>query len=323
MKMVLKIVIGVLAVLILVLLFGPREPDDGDLSFSPDSIGADVDEYLIWAETPFNDITEGVEKQVIWANPETREKTDLALVYVHGFSATAQEIRPVPDRVAEALGANLYFTRLTGHGRDGDALAAASVLDWRNDLAEAMEIGRRIGERVVLIGTSSGGTMATLAADDPRMNADLAGVILVSPNFKVANPAAALLTLPFARQWVPIVAGAERSWEGYNDDHRRYWTQRYPTVATLPMAASVRAANAVAFAAIEEPVLMIFSEDDTVIDHSRTVEVAGEWGGEVTLVRVDPTELDDPDAHVIAGDILSPSQTDGVVATMVAWLERL
>lgn len=322
MKMFAKILIGFLAVIIFTLLFGPREPTDGDLTFTPEAVGEDIEEYLTWVEAPFTDITPGVEKQVIWADPTTRARTPISIVYVHGFSATAQEIRPVPDRVAAELGANLFYTRLSGHGRTGDAMAEPAVVDWLDDVAEAMEIGRRIGDRVILMGTSTGATMATIAAVDTRMNEGLAGMIMVSPNFKVAAAGAGILDLPFARYFGPVVAGAERSFEPHNADHGLFWTTKYPTTSLLPMAASVRAANGVTFRAIEQPVLMVFSEDDRVVDHTRTAEIAEEWGGETTIIRINPSALDDPYAHVIAGDIMSPAQTDGVVRVIADWLEQ-
>jgi hypothetical protein len=79
----------------------------------------------------------------------------VAIVYVHGFSASKAEVRPLPDRVAAALHANLFFTRLTGHGQDGTAMAKGSINAWVNNHAEAIAIDRAIGERVVVIGTST------------------------------------------------------------------------------------------------------------------------------------------------------------------------
>ncbi|MDD4273595.1 MAG: hypothetical protein PHG14_07705 [Desulfobacter postgatei] len=38
-------------------------------------------------------------------------------VYIHGFSATRKETAPLSDLVAKTLNANLFYTRLSGHGR--------------------------------------------------------------------------------------------------------------------------------------------------------------------------------------------------------------
>jgi hypothetical protein len=67
----------------------------------------------------------------------------------------------------ESLGANLYFARLKGHGRSGDAMLEGSVQGWIDDFAEAVAIGRRLGERVVIMATSTGASLATSAAAGP------------------------------------------------------------------------------------------------------------------------------------------------------------
>ncbi|WP_316014015.1 alpha/beta hydrolase [Roseobacter sp. HKCCA0434] len=305
------------------LLLGPREPVDGPRLFDEAALTEDLDTYLAAREGRFDDIVPGVEKRIVWAG-EPGAQTTLAIVYIHGFSATSQEIRPVPDEVAEALGANLYYTRLAGHGRGAAGMEDGSVPAWRDDYAEAIAIGRRLGERVIVMGVSTGGTVAALGLFDREVaQEEIAGAVMISPNFKVANPAAGLLTLPFARAWVPMVAGEERSFEAANEDHARYWTTTYSTRALLPMAASVQAAGALPFGETRVPALFLFSDDDTVVDHSVTREVAEAWGGPVTIENPELGEGDDPNAHVIAGDILSPGQTDWAVDTIVAWIATL
>ncbi|KZL20096.1 hypothetical protein PsAD2_01582 [Pseudovibrio axinellae] len=60
--------------------------------------------------------------------------------------------------------ANLYYTRLTGHDRTGEALAEATLYDRINDLAEAVEIGRQIGEKIIIVSTSTGATLSAWLA---------------------------------------------------------------------------------------------------------------------------------------------------------------
>ncbi|SOH95417.1 Esterase/lipase [Monaibacterium marinum] len=313
----------VLAILVTgFLLFAPREPVEGPITFSSSDLGDDIDLYLAASEAQFDDITPGTQKRIQWAG-DVGARTTYSIVYIHGFSATSEEIRPVPDNVAQALGANLYYTRLTGHGRGGDAMAEATVPAWINDYAEAIAIGARLGERVIVMTTSTGGTIAALGAFDARIEQDLAGIIFVSPNFQVANPSAAILTLPLVRYWGPTVAGAERSFEAANPEHERFWTTRYPTLALLPMAASVQAAGLMPFSETTVPALFMFSDDDQVIDHSVTREVAAEWGGPVEIINPELSVDADPYAHVIAGDIVSPGMTAPVQQAMIRWIATL
>ncbi len=305
-----------------VLVLGPREPVDTRIDFDPAAIGDDIDAYLARREARFDDITPGVQKRVVWAG-EKGARTHWAVVYLHGYSATSEEIRPVPDRVAAVLGANLFYTRLAGHGRPGEALGRVTAGDWIEDLAEAMEIGRRLGEKVLILSTSTGGTLATVAAADPQLSQGLAGIVFISPNFKVADPAAALLSLPFVRIWGPWVAGAEQSWEPRNEGQARYWTTRYPTVALVPMQALVDYVAGIDKSRLTVPALFIYSPEDKVVSPAATEAVARAWGGPKRIEKRHMGPGDDPMSHVIAGDIMSPGQTAETVAIILDWVRGL
>ena len=319
MKMLGAILAGLAVLIALIWVFGPREPVDGPVAFDAADIGEDIDAYLYQRERNVPGLKRGAQKHVLWHDPVSKARTPLSVVYIHGFSASLHEIRPVPDAVAAALGANLYFTRLTGHGQDGAALARASAADWRGDVAEALEIGRRIGEKVIVIATSAGGSLATLAALDPEDGRDLAGIVFVSPNFRLKHGSAWTLTAPFARQVVPMLVGAERGFAPANADHGQWWTPRYPTTALMPMAALAKAAREAEVEAATVPALFLFSDADRVVDAAETRAVAARWGGPVSLWPVEPELGDDPEAHVIAGDILSPGLTEAAIAQILEW----
>ncbi|CAN0582233.1 unnamed protein product, partial [Ectocarpus sp. 12 AP-2014] len=182
-KIVLFLLLGLFAGGALFWALAPREPVALRADFEPRRFGEGVQVYFESVESAFDDITPGVEKRVVWADGFYERRTPVSVVYIHGFTATSEEIRPVPDRVAGALGANLFFTRLAGHGRPGDALRDVTAVDWVADTAEALAAGRAVGDKVVIIATSTGGTLAALAALEPEMFKDVAALILVSPNF--------------------------------------------------------------------------------------------------------------------------------------------
>ncbi len=321
MKFLIWTLAGILGAGCLLWFFGPREPAVTQVEFDDGHLSDGVDPWLVSQEAGFDDITKGTAKQVIWAGePET--KTDWSVVYLHGFSATSQEIRPLPDRVAQELNANLMLTRLQGHGRSGQALAEATVEGWMGDVAEALAIGRAIGTKTLVIGTSTGATLAALALHED-MAKDVRAVVMISPNFRVKAAASRVLTWPGARWWLPKLAGAERSFPPSNDDHAKYWTNQYPTTALLPMAASVKAAQALPHEQVTQPALFVFDDLDQVIDHAVTRDVAARWGGQTKIHSVDVGPGDDPGRHVIAGRILSPSQTAPMAGLIVNWVKDL
>lgn len=300
----------------------PREPVDVDISFDASVLGDDLDGYLADAEAQVDDITPGVEKRIIWAG-EPGAQTEYAVIYIHGFSATSEEIRPVPDNVARALGANLYFARLTGHGRTSMAMAEPRAGDWLEDTAEALAIGRRLGRKVVVIATSTGGTAAAITARNPEQMAQVAGIIFVSPNFRVNSPTAVILEWPLARLWGLLLAGAERGIDPQNEGHAKYWTTLYPSQALVPMSALVRHARKTDYSTVTTPGLFMFSDEDAVVSAEATRAITTRWGAEATIIARELGPDDDAFRHIIAGDILSPDQTDETVEQMLQWIGAL
>ena len=126
----------------------------GDLSKLEDAVAK--------TEAAHRDITPGAEKTFVWHN-DKQEKTPLSIVYLHGFSATRQELAPVAQRVGEQLGANVFLTRLVGHGRSSEAMREVTLQRLIDDAREALHIGNQIGERTLLIGTSTGATLKLVA----------------------------------------------------------------------------------------------------------------------------------------------------------------
>ena len=317
-----RVLLGLAVALVAIWFLWPREPVDTEITFDPRILPENLDVYLETEEARFSDITEGVEKRIIWAG-EAGVQTDLSIVYVHGFSATSEEIRPIPDDVARAFDANLFFTRLAGHGRGGLAMAEPVAGDWMEDIAEALAIGRRLGRKVIVISTSTGGTVSAIAATNPELMEAVKGIVFVSPNFRIKNPTATILEWPLVRSWSTLVAGAERSFAPLNDAHQKYWTTLYPTVALIPMAAIVKYARDADYKDVTTPGLFVFSDDDAVVDAETTRAVSTKWGGPVTLQPRIMGPEDDPFNHVVAGDILSPSQNAETVTIISDWIRTL
>ncbi|UYV38735.1 alpha/beta fold hydrolase [Rhodobacteraceae bacterium D3-12] len=322
-KWVGRVLLLLIAVGMIAWQFGPYEPVDVSVErFEPRRFGEGVQVYLESVEAGIKDLTEGVEKRVVWAGQSER-RTPVSVLYIHGFSATSEEIRPVPDRVAQALGANLVFTRLTGHGRPGAALSEATVRDWMADMEEGLAVARAVGDEVVVIATSTGATLAAEAAVQPEMVKGVRAMIFVSPNFGINDPRAALLTMPGARYVLPLIAGSERSWEPQNDAHATFWTTRYPSAAVFPMAALVKHAVALDYSGVDIPALFYLSPQDKVVTADVSRSVAERWGGGAELVMVPDGAAVEPSHHVIAGDILSPGNTEATVAIMLDWLAKV
>ncbi|MEQ9259318.1 MAG: alpha/beta fold hydrolase [Roseovarius sp.] len=304
------------------ILFGPYEEVPRPTPFDHARLSGGVTAHITAREAQARNLRRGNEMRVEWYGLED-VPTDLAIVYIHGFSASSEEIRPVPDLVAEGLKANLVFTRLSGHGRDGAAMEEPRAGDWLADTAEALAIGRAVGHEVIVIATSTGGTLAAVAATEPELMRDVKGIVFVSPNFGINSPAARLLTWPAARLWLPLVAGGTRSFEPLNPLQEQNWTTRYPIRALLPMAALVKYARGLDYGAVRLPALFYYSPEDAVVDARATDRLRARWGGPVTHAAPDLGEGVDPSAHVIAGDIVSPANTGAAAELILEWARGL
>mgnify|MGYP004125486243 CR=1 FL=1 len=79
-----------LAVLLL-WVFGSREPADLKWSFDENSLGSDLDSYLKTAESKLPDIVPGTEKRIIW-HGKPHQKTPVSIVYYMGFQRVQKKL---------------------------------------------------------------------------------------------------------------------------------------------------------------------------------------------------------------------------------------
>ncbi len=250
--------------------------------------------------------------RVVFANGDMLPaRTAWSVVYLHGFSATRQETAPLAELVAQQLGANLFEARLRGHGLPGDSMGVVAAEDWLQDAQFALEAGRQLGDSVLVIGTSTGGTLGVWLATLPRAQREgLAALVLISPNFGPEDPSAAVLTWPWAQQVLPRFM-PYREWTPRNDEQARYWTIRYPSAALFPMQALVEHVRERALDEYDTPTLVLYNVNDEVVDAKRIEEWIGEVAPStsVRLQQIRVTPLASEDGHVLAGRIVSPSQT--------------
>jgi len=316
-----KLLIGLAALPLLgllVYLAGPRRVVDTRLPAAelPAALPA-LEREIAAREAGFADITSGCAATLAWAGAP-RARTPLSLVYLHGFSATRQETAPLTERLGAALGANRFEARLRGHGRGGAPLGAARAEEWLADGAEALEIGRRIGERVVVIAVSTGGSLATWLlthGHDER----IAALVLISPNFGPRHPAASLMAGPWGAQITRLIAGEERGFTPRNELQARYWTWRYPSQVLVEMQALVELAKACDPGQLRVPLLTIRSPRDQVLDPAPMAAFHAAAASEPKL-QIDYEDCGDPSQHVLAGDVLSPESTEPLGARILEFL---
>ncbi len=259
------------------------------------------------------------EKRVTW-HGEPGARTPYAVVNLHGFSATRQETAPLAEQVAAALGANLFETRLTGHGHAEQPMHGVRAEDWLADTAEALAIGARLGEQVVVIGTSTGGTLA-LAMTNHDTAHPVSDIVVISPNLQPSDGNAAWLTRPAGPLIARLIAGDTRSWEAHNEQQARYWSTSYPIEAAVEVMRLVDMLNERLPMQLAQNLLVLLSPEDEVVSPEATKQAFENiHAPRKALIEIEDAE--DPSNHVLAGDILSPGSTDDIAALIVEFVQR-
>jgi esterase/lipase len=217
-------VAGILSATIFIFFIGPR-PNYIEFDGKPFNTFYEVNDLadLIDMENQDNRIRPGTESKIIW-NDSIR-KTKYSIVYFHGFSATHPEGYPIHQNIAKQFGCNLFLTRFPEHGlADINSYKYVDPKQWIDYGKKAIAIGKSIGEKVIIMSTSTGGTISIyLSAHDPA----IAGQILFSPNIDLFDTNSNLLNGPWGFQLGKAVLGSEyRHIEG-PDSVQKYWTMDY------------------------------------------------------------------------------------------------
>ncbi|MDX2191134.1 MAG: alpha/beta hydrolase [Bacteroidota bacterium] len=199
------------------------------------------------------------EARIVWNNDSVKEVTEYCIVYLHGYSASQEEGNPTHRNIAKQLNANLYLSRLAYHGIDTVENMKGITVDalWQS-AKDALVIGKKLGKKVILMGTSTGGTLALiLAATYPN---DVYAVINMSPNVRLAHPLSFIANNPWGVQIGSLVVGGKNQ---VSDDKRdvfkKYWYPefRLEAVAQLQELLETKM-NKETFEAVTCPILNLY-----------------------------------------------------------------
>ena len=173
--------------------FPPVQSDIPDFHMELDQL----DPYLAKMEAQVTRLKPANASRIIWA--DSLRKTDYAIVYLHGFSASPVEGAPFHEEFAHRYGMNLYLPRLVGHGIDDpESFVDLSPEQWMASAREAIAIGKLLGEKLLLM-SCSGSTLAVyLAAQNPEQVVE--ALMMYSPNFALESQITDLLTGPWGLQ---------------------------------------------------------------------------------------------------------------------------
>lgn len=261
--------------LIIVYLFGPLPPTPVYNKTMPvlPSGPAALESYIRDREARHH-LKPDNEARIVWAD-SSRKKTPWVIVYLHGFSASQGEGDALHRYIAKKFGCNLYLSRLAEHGIDTvDAMVNLTADNYWESARDALAVARQLGDKVILMGTSTGGTFALqLAATYPDM---VSALVLLSPNIAINDPTAWLLNDHWGLQIAHLVTKSKYlvSEDKYGPLYRQYWYLTYRTEAAVALEELLETTmNKTTFAKVTQPVGLFYFYKDEIRQDS-TVKVA-------------------------------------------------
>jgi esterase/lipase len=231
----------------------------------------------------------GNDARIIWADQD-KKQTEYAVVYLHGFSASHEEGNPVHVDFAKKYHCNLYLSRLAEHGLISPEPMLNFTADklWDSAL-EAYAIGRKLGKKVILMSTSTGGTLSLkMASEFP----EISSLILYSPNIAIRNENARLLNNHWGLQLARKVQGSNDVTSAVKlSDYAKFWYPRYRLEAAVQLQELTETSmTKETFEKVKQPVLMLYyyrdiRHQDNVVSVDAMLSMFGQLGTPSALKR--------------------------------------
>lgn len=292
-----------IVILFIIYLLGPN-PDDPtfDLSLPDVPSSAEALEAHIAEIESQHELKADNEAEIIWNNDSTKEKTEYVLLYLHGFTASKMEGEPLHRRFAEKYACNAYFARLTDHGIDTtDPLFLLTPDRLWESAKHALAIAQQLGDKVIIMSTSTGGTLALNLASE---YSSIAGLINLSPNIKLKDPTAFLLNDPWGKQIANLVLDGDfRVLTGMDDFYGKYWYVKYRVEGIVALEELLESTmHAYTFMKVRVPTVNLFyfkdkKNQDEVVDVNAIIKMHQQLGTPDHLKRLVPIE--NANNHVI------------------------
>ncbi|TFV97865.1 alpha/beta fold hydrolase [Algoriphagus kandeliae] len=282
-------------------------------------------DYIKTREDTVIGLKEGNEAYIQWADESNPRKTPYSIVYIHGFGASPMEGDPVHRFLAEHFGANLYVTRLPEHGiRRENGMEYLSAQALVDAAGEAYQIGKSLGDEVIVVGTSMGGALTLILASQQP---DIKAVVLYSPAIRDNGGRLEGLFSPW-QQWIMEKTMMKNKVIHQNREGEKaaYWSEDYHMNAYESLAVLLYSMmDKKTFEKIKQPLFLGYyyksdEEQDPVVSVPKMLEMYQQLGTPKELKREKafPKSGD----HVIGSSITS-DDWEGVLFETIDFLENV
>lgn len=228
---------------------------DTTLPSIPDE-SASLEKYVAQKESQHK-IKPNNEAEIVWSDT-AKSKTPYSVVYLHGFGASKMEGDPVHRDFAKQFGCNLFLSRLSDHGIDTTETLLLFTADrYWNSAKEALAIGSKLGDKVIIMSTSTGGTLALkLAAEYPEL---VHGLINLSPNIEINHPLGFMANDPWGLYIARLVFKGKYRITDSSEEEAKYWNkvQRLESASELEELLETTM-NEKTFSGVKQPSLTLY-----------------------------------------------------------------
>ena len=242
--------------------------------------------------------------------------TATAVVLLHGYTNSPRQFSELANILFER-GDNVYVPRLPHHAERTESEAALSRLtadDLRNASDSAVDVAHGLGDTVVVVGLSAGGTMAAWMA---QYRPEVRRAVIIAPLLALAR-------VPRVFATAVINAGlrlpnySETSAPDPRERDRDLGWSTHAVAQSMRLGLAVRRAAGHQAPAVREIEILLNAHDRTIARQA-VVALADEWARNGATVRI--TTLSD--SLGLPHDVIDPRQPHGRPAAVYPVLLEL
>ena len=284
----------------------------------------DVTTYVNNKEKQVGFIKPNNEKKIFWHTAK-HEKSKYSIIYIHGFASSRLVHEPALSDLANKLQANYFATRIAGHGQNSNDMLNATATNWLHDTQEAIEVGKKIGDKVIIVCHSTGcpAVVKQLSGQDQT---DIHAAIFVAPNFGPRNTLSEALLWPGGLDLAKQIHGTH-SYVGKDKLTKKELalklqfqkkidacvTEVYPLESAHQVMLLVDQARKINTANITIPILIIYSSYDLSVSDTLIDTYTSRYTyATISKIHTQPDKIDVSN-HIIIGQFTSPTRNQVII----------
>jgi esterase/lipase len=239
-----------------------------------------------------------------------------AIVLLHGFTDSPRQFAALADSLF-AEGDNVFVPRLPHHaerGKDVGELSRLTAAELCRAADEAVDVAAGLGDSVIVLGLSVGGTLAVWAAEH---RPEVRRAVVVAPPFEVAR-VPSILERPLVNlgSHVPNISRRSAADSDRPDRDPGFATHGLAQVLRLGMAVRRDAEHLLPKRA---EILFLVNANDRTVKTAPVLDVAGVW----TRRGVPVSVYEIPGSLGLPHNVVDPMQQPGNAAVIYPTLAAL